>query len=695
MLARIPARTGGSDEAGKYSSDLESVQPTQFALLISPACGEAGGRLHTFFIMKSNNPYALIRPVCACVFSLSIVCEIQAQEKNDSTKLLPPVVVTAARIEQLQTDALPHTTVITAEDITNLPVSDIPSLLRSQAGLQITQSGGAGQPSSIFMRGAAPGQMVVLIDGVQIGQQGFTTAPMLEHIPLSQIDSIEIVRGNVSSIYGSGAVGGVIQIFTKKGKLLNKTVDIEFGSRGHQMLSTSIGNSVNNWRYFISVSAMNNGGISSINTSLYPKENPDRDGYRNRTIIANLSNEWTNKREFGLRVFSSSGEYDFDGGGSGLQSDLASGLARQESIALYSNDRFSENWTSQVNISDTRILSRSMSMSVLDPTTSYFIKDQTNISQIQWKNTFSLNSNWSLLAGSDLVRQNFHSYSEDFFSGISNAPTKSRSNTSIYTGLNGKFEKNQWQLNMRHDQIGGSGSEMTGYIGYGYMLNTKYKFIASSSTAFNAPTLAQIYDTKNGNPDLKPELARSHELGIQYSDDINFYRVTTFLTNTKNQFAIDPANCFSGNFLSGCPSFNLSKASNQGVEISGSSQILGNHVQASVTMQKPIDDSTGEALVRRAKVFGSLSIVRPIKEWRFSANLYISDPRPDKAFIASSTQNVQLSGYALLNIGVSRKIHNKLTLHARIENLLEKEYQTVYGYNQLPRSLFVGLNWQQ
>ena len=144
MLARIPARTGGSDEAGKYSSDLESVKPTQFALLISPACGEAGGRLHTFIIMKSNNPYAFIRPVCACVFSLSIVCEIQAQEKNDSTKLLPPVVVTAARIEQPQTDALPHTTVITASDIKNSQAVDVVTLLRREAGLQLTQTGGLG-----------------------------------------------------------------------------------------------------------------------------------------------------------------------------------------------------------------------------------------------------------------------------------------------------------------------------------------------------------------------------------------------------------------------------------------------------------------------------------------------------------------------------------------------------------------------
>ena len=197
MLARIPARTGGSDEAGKYSSDLESVKPTQFALLISPACGEAGGRLHTFFIMKSNNPYAFIRPVCACVFSLSIVCEIQAQEKNDSTKLLPPVVVTAARIEQPQTDALPHTTVITASDIKNSQAVDVVTLLRREAGLQLTQTGGLGGASGMFMRGAATRQTLVLVDGVPITKQDATGTVSIEHLMLDQIDHIEIVRGNV------------------------------------------------------------------------------------------------------------------------------------------------------------------------------------------------------------------------------------------------------------------------------------------------------------------------------------------------------------------------------------------------------------------------------------------------------------------------------------------------------------------
>ncbi|NCW85731.1 MAG: TonB-dependent receptor, partial [Oxalobacteraceae bacterium] len=126
---------------------------------------------------------------------------------------LPEVVVTSSRTEQLQTDTLLHTTVITADRIRQSQQQDLPSLLRAEAGIQITQTGGIGSATGFFMRGAATRQTLVLVDGVPITKQDATGTVSIEHLMLAEIDRIEIVRGNVSSIYGSGAVGGVIQIF--------------------------------------------------------------------------------------------------------------------------------------------------------------------------------------------------------------------------------------------------------------------------------------------------------------------------------------------------------------------------------------------------------------------------------------------------------------------------------------------------
>ncbi|WAV94025.1 TonB-dependent receptor [Oxalobacter aliiformigenes] len=135
-----------------------------------------------------------------------------AQETGDiEEKTLEPVVVTASRIEQLQKDAIPSTTVITSETIQNKKLADLPSLLKSEAGIDFARSGGAGTSTSVYMRGTNVNQLLVMIDGVPIQDGNGTTMQsidLLSHIQPDQIDRIEVVRGNVSAIYGSGAMGG-------------------------------------------------------------------------------------------------------------------------------------------------------------------------------------------------------------------------------------------------------------------------------------------------------------------------------------------------------------------------------------------------------------------------------------------------------------------------------------------------------
>ena len=688
MLARIPARTGGSDEAGKYSSDLESVQPTQFALLISPACGEAGGRLHTFFIMKSNNPYAFIRPVCACVFSLSIVCEIQAQEKNDSTKLLPPVVVTAARIEQLQTDSLLHTTVISSEDIKNNPGIDLPSLLAREAGLQITQSGGIGQPVSMFMRGQSSNHTLVLIDGVPFGQQTFSTTPAIEHILTSQIESIEIVRGNASAIYGSGAIGGVVQIFTKKpGEKPLTSFSTEIGAASTHKVNLSHTGKVDNLSYSFSASDAGTNGISANNIVQYPTENPDRDGYRNKSISGNIANEWSKGQVLGLRFYANDANYNFDGAGLGTTADNSFGQTKQDSVSLFLKNKIQSYWNSNVTLSQNNILSKSQNVNPA-PFAAYLITDLTRVTQIQWQNDLIISDDWSAIAGGNLSHQNLNSFA-DF-----NPPEVQHSRTagSIFTGLNGKSGRNQIQFNARYDQVRGSGNDTTGYAGYGYNLTPLLKLTTSASTAFNAPTLARIYDVNSGNLDLKSETSVSYEAGIQYSLSNTLIRLVGFQTKTKNQFAKDPvcANLFS------CRTINLASGSNQGLEISASSVWDKTSLRASLTLQNPINDETKKILDRNARVFGSISLSHTLETWRFGADAIFSGMRHDQDYALLPTKvEKNLSAYSKVNFTARKQISKELAVYARLENAFDRDYQTSYGYNQLPRSLFVGLNWQQ
>ncbi len=214
------------------------------------------------------------------------------------TASLPPVLVTASRLPQLQSETLPHTTVITSQQIRDSQAADLPALLAREAGLQITQNGGPGASTGMFLRGADTRQTLVMIDGVPMTKQDATGSVSIEHMMLDQIDHIEIVRGNVSSIYGSGAVGGVIQIFTKAASgATGMSATAEAGSRGTYRVSASTRGTADGVSYGLAVSDYRTDGFSAMNTRQIPTVNPDKDGYRNQTINGSVAKSWREGQE--------------------------------------------------------------------------------------------------------------------------------------------------------------------------------------------------------------------------------------------------------------------------------------------------------------------------------------------------------------------------------------------------------------
>jgi vitamin B12 transporter len=603
---------------------------------------------------------------------------------------LPAVVVTAARIEQLQTDALPHTTLLTSQDIRDSLAPDLPSLLQREAGIQLSQLGGPGQPVSMFIRGQSPNHSLILIDGVPFGQQGFTSAPALENLSLAQIESIEIVRGNASAIYGSGAIGGVIQIFTKKGNgepLTN--VSTEVGSFGTRSLNVGQSGSSGTLRYSLSLGTARSDGISANSNKQYPNENPDRDGFSNNSASAFLANEWSKGQELGLSIYANDANYRFDGGGSGDPTDIAKGSNQQESLSVFSKNRINTQWNSLLTLSHTELVIQSQTNNINFP---YDFRDKSRSTQLQWQNEIALSGMLTLVAGGSVARQELKSTSADLGFGGSSA-SFSRNTSSVFTGLNAKNGLHQWQVNVRHDVVGGSGSDNTAYLGYGYQLTPTLKLIASASTAFNAPTLAQLFDASSGNPNLKAEKATSFEVGSQYSQGGSLLRFVMFYTKTRNQFAPNPdLSCTD----STCKTINLLSSHNKGAEISLSKKMGDTTVRTSLTVQDPINDSTGETLFRRSKYFGSVAASHVMGKWNFGADMIFSGSHGDKFYFNSPpySEDRTVSGFGKANLTVRNQISKNLAAYARIENIFNREYQTVYGYNQLPRAVYVGLNWQ-
>ncbi|HJV75850.1 MAG TPA: TonB-dependent receptor [Noviherbaspirillum sp.] len=590
-----------------------------------------------------------------------------AQVTDD--KALPSVVVTASRTEQLQTEALPHTTVLTAQDIRNSQAVDLPTLLRREAGVQFTQNGGYGQASGLFVRGAETRQTLVLLDGVPLTKQDATGTVSIEHLMLDQIDRIEIVRGNVSSIYGSGAVGGVIQLFSKRGDGAPRiSANAEAGSRGTTRVSAGLNGSSGGTRYSLAASDFQTDGISSINNKQLSNANPDREDYRNTSVSGALSNEWAKGHELGMRFSKSEGKFDFDST-FGAPTDLHFGKTNVDTFTAYSKNRFAANWSSQISYSESRDRNANRYENAFGVNNDRFA---SKTRMLQWNNEIALTSDWTATAGVERQWQEL-----DSNDGFGTLFDTNRNANSIFAGAQGKTGAHQWQLNVRHDQTDRVDSATTGYLGYGFNFTNAWKATASLSSGFSVPPLGYLYAPFFGNPELKPERARSAEVGLQYSTAAVLLRATLFKTRIREQLQYDlVTNRFE----------NVARASNEGLELSISSNWQDTDLRASLTLQDPRDETTDQRSRRRAEVLASLSANKTFGPWQVGGDLGYTGSRPD------GTRN--LGAYWTANATTRYTLSKGLSLFGRIENLFDREYQTAYGYNQPPRGVFVGVNWQ-
>lgn len=606
--------------------------------------------------------------------ALALLSAFSAHAQSESSGTLKEVVVTANRSEQLLTDAIPNTTVIGRDVIDRSQATDLASLLASEASIQFTQNGGRGSSASIYLRGAASLQVLVLVDGVSLTRQDTSGSVGIENIMLDQVDRVEIVRGNVSAIYGSGAIGGVIQIFTRAatGKPL-AFASVEVGSLSSVRSSAGISGGFEKTKFTIGVGQQKTDGFSAMNPKQYPSENPDADGFKNTNYNLGISQEILKGHSFGLRAQGSDAEFDFDGGGSGTSQDIHKGRSTLNTWQIFSQNQINKAWGSKFTYSESR--DRSVADALKAPSYPYFSDAITNTKAINWTNSVYIDD-FLITAGIENQNQAIAMIFSDDYS-----PTnlnRTREVMSFFVGLSGSSGSHSFQLNARNDKASSLNSNNTGYLGYGYQLNPSFKLLASSSTAFNLPTLGYLFDPSYGNPNLQPETAQSSELGLQWAEEGQVFRATSFTTKTSNLLEYDNnSNKFS----------NVSNVVNKGVELSYSGSFNTGKVRASLTSQDPIDQTTGKRLNRRPATMASLGFSFPISDWSVGADIRYTDSRPDK----TNT----LPAYSVLDLKARYSVTKEIDLTARIDNALNEDYQTAYGYNQPRRAGYVGLVWKQ
>ena len=581
------------------------------------------------------------------------------------------VVVTASRTEQIITDVLPHTTVLGRDAIEQSQLTDLSSLLAREAGFQFTQSGGRGSQSTAFLRGAASLQVLVLVDGVPMSKQDTTGAVSLEHIMLDQVDRIEIVRGNVSAIHGSGAVGGVIQVFTRQGQAGHTGyMTAEAGSLGTSRVNLGTQGKQGDFGYAVSLGTLSTRGINAANLSQTINANPDADGYRNDSHSVHLSYDLGPDHKVGLRSTHFNGRFDFDVAGSyAAPTDVHKGTTRIDSNTVYWSGKLNPVWTSRLNYSDAKERNTTDTVGGY----SYSTQAETRTRLLSW--THQVNwQNMVLSAGVDHQTQGIDTGTD----GV-NELSRERSANAVYGGLVYTRAAHSAQFNLRHDSVQGLAGKDSVYLGYGYELNPQWKLIASHATAFNVPPLGYLFDAFSGNPSLRPETATTHEVGVQWASGPHRLRSTLFDTRTQDLLLYD---------MSTWQFSNVSSVKNQGLETSYSGRIQATDLRASLTVQDPVNEATGQQLVRRAKTLASASVSQAVGLLTLGGSVRYTGSRPD------INGKPELPSYVLLDLTARYALSRDWTLFGRVENATDSRYQTAYGYNQLPRTTTVGLSWK-
>jgi vitamin B12 transporter len=574
---------------------------------------------------------------------------------------LDRVVVSASRAQQRVQDALPATTLITRDDIERAQTPDLPTLLREVAGVDIAQAGGPGTVSSTFLRGAESRHTLVLVDGVPITNLNFGT-PALEHLPLADIERIEIVRGNVSSLYGSAALGGVIQIFTRPpSNTPQAAISAQAGSRGlvdvsaTASLRTATGTGLR-----ATVGGLRDRGFNATNQDELPGTNPDRDGYRRHSGDVAVTQELAGGNSIGLRLRDASGTTEYDSQfGPANQADVSQFAER--GAVVHGHFR----------LAPALRLDAAMSRSEdrLDASVSafpFFVNSRSDGAQLglEW----DVAQGQRVTAGVEHTRQ--HIESDTVYAH------GTRTQDSARLGYTARLARHDVQLNVRRDRFSDFGTADTWLAGFGYHLTDAWRVSAMASTGFTAPTFNDLYYPFGGNPALRPERVHSAELGMQYAAHGQDLRATLF----DNRYTDLIGNDAMFNRI------NIGRARTRGLELAYAGRIGATGLRAGATWQDPVDLDADARLQRRARTLANVGLTRDVGAWQFGGDAHATGRRPDAGRL--------LGGATVVDLTASYRVSPQLKVFGRIENLFDRRYETIYGYRQAARGAFVGLTWQ-
>lgn len=599
------------------------------------------------------------------LLSFSSLLQAEVIEKTDPAETtLSPITVTATRTEK--ETSLVSTTVIKRADIERLQVNSVEEALRGIAGVSISNNGGVGKTTSVFMRGTNSDHVLVLIDDVRVGSVTLGTTSF-ENIPINEIDNIEVVRGPKSSLYGSEALGGVIHIHTRTGanKKFKPVFSVSAGSHDHYRYSTGVSGTVDDSWYNLNVTHEQTQGFNaSSNTKEY-----DHDGYNNHSGSVRVGHKFSDRVLVEGHALIANGYNEYDGS---IYSGNKSNFNQQVfggQVKLKATDFW--NFTFKAGESIDQSKSKYNSVFV-----DYFNTERFSLSA---QNDFTLAENHLLSVGYDFLSDNVKSsktYDES-----------QRNNHAGFAQYQGELAGHQLNLGVRFDHNQQFGDHTTWNAAYGYHFLDAFNITASYATAYKAPTFNQLYYPNFGDASLVPERSKNYEVGINGKHDWGQWAVNFYQTDIKDLIIFDPNNNYK-------PS-NISSARIRGVDMTASTQLLGFNVQGNLSLLSPENRgdrgtaaNAGKALPRRAQQIFRLDVDKRIDDFSAGASFRAEGRRFD-----DPGNRQRLAGFATLDLRAEYTLLKQLTLQAKVNNILNKQYQTVKGYNTDDLNVFFTLRY--
>ena len=616
---------------------------------------------------------------CAGACALAGVLAAGPAGAQGGAYALDEVLVTATRTEQRLADSLPSATVITRSQIESSQTPGLVELLGRQAGVEFARTGGPGSQASLFLRGTNSSQTLVLVDGVRLNT-ALTGAAALGGVSLDSIERIEIVRGNLSSLYGSEAIGGVIQIFTRGADRSGFEIGGEAGSGDMRAANVYAAQRLDGGSIALSAAGRRSSPFSAIDTSqviagpFAPGANPDIDGNRNGSASLRAQGK-AGPVDLAASLWGSRNDTDFDSTADGPTATHEE-KSRQRAMQASAAGQLAERWRAQLTVARTDDDTTNASSEPWSFNSGEF---ESSNRTVTLANEIRLGELATATLAYEYLQQRGASTAYDPDLGGVQTRFERRVN-SVRAGIDARGGPHRLQANVRWDDYSDVGAATTGLVAYGFDVDPRWRVSAQLATAFRAPSFNDLYYPFFGNPGLSPERSRSGELALRYSEDSASLRAAVFRNRTSDLIVYDAA---------AQQARNVASADIDGIELIASGRLQGWQLQADASFTRAEDSSTGERLLRRAPYRIHLAAARTfgrfdgLFEVTYNAERYDSD--------INTYARTELASYTLARLALAWRATDWLRLTLRLENLFDAGYELVDGYSTAGLGVFAGV----